>query len=392
MTNKVQQNFKMTKHLHVFTDEKWTNNVVKQFLHNNEISQDFVVILGENKINIKYDIEKELPIEIIQYKSVKYHELISHVNNYHSVFIHFLCELKYDLIEHVQDSSNLIWMCWGQDIHKMIISDSYMPETRKLLWRMNLRREYFWKYNLWLRQLKHPFTRRGKILKKFNYCCPVIFSDLNDTNKIFNLSIKYLPFHYSTLETMLGSLIDSKSKGINILVGNSSTFASNHLDVFKKLKNMDLGNANIIVPLSYGDSQYGNKIEYTGKLLFGQGFTALKEFLKAEEYNKILQSCSIAIFNHIRQQALGNIIICLWLGIKVYLNEKSNLYRELKSMKLPIFSIQSDLSPRNKIALKAMNEKELKISREILLAEFGKNNTQALTSNIFEVLNSNQKK
>jgi hypothetical protein len=266
-----------------------------------------------------------------------------------------------------------------------------MPETRKLLWRKGLKQEYFWKYTLWLRQIKYPFTRRGKILKKFDYCCPVISSDLSKTNKQLNLKIKYLPFHYSTLEAMLGKLIDSKSNGANILIGNSSTYASNHLDAFNKLNGFTLSDRKIIVPLSYGDTTYGKEIEHIGQELFNKNFIAQKEYVNIDKYNEILNSCSIAIFNHIRQQALGNIIICLWLGIRVYLNEKGALFKELKTMRLPVFSIQSDLVVGNKEALESMKEKDIHASRKILFAEYGSHNTRLLTLNILKELDSHQK-
>jgi len=380
----------MRKHLHVFTDEKWTNSVVKSFIDSGEPNQEFVVIFQENYQAPKYALSLDLPLIKIVINSKEYDNLILELNGYSSIFIHFLCDLKFEIIENVTDLTKLVWMCWGQDIHKMIIPDSYMPSTRKLLWKNGLRQEFFWKYLLWLRQLKFPFTRRGKVLNRFNYCCPVIYHDLNQTNKKLNQKIKYLPFHYSTLEQILGKIIDSKCNGPNILIGNSSSYASNHLDVFEILKKLDLSKRQIIVPLNYGDMIYGDQIEITGKAFFGKNFIALREFLDSDEYSGIIQSCSVAIFNHIRQQALGNIIICLWLGIRVYLNEKGSLFKYLKTLELPVFSIQTDLVFENDLIFEKLDNEQNAEVKRILMKEFGKENTNQLILNLFEELNFNK--
>jgi dTDP-N-acetylfucosamine:lipid II N-acetylfucosaminyltransferase len=378
----------MNKHLHIFTDEKWTNSVVKQFIKSGELNQEFVVLFKDNSQAQapKYALNPHLPLIKIVINSEEYDVLISKIGNYSAVFIHYLCDLKFNLIEKVVKPTKLIWMCWGQDIHKMIISDSYMPLTRKLIFQNGLWQEYIWKYTLWLRQLKFPYSRRGELLKKFDFCCPVIYHDLDQTNKKLNQKIKYLPFHYSTLEQILGKIIDSKCNGSNILVGNSSSYASNHLDVFEILKRFDIDNRKVITPLNYGDMTYGNQIEAKGQDYFGENFVGLREFLNADEYSGFIQSCSVAIFNHIRQQALGNILICLWLGIRVYLNEKGSLFKYLKTLGLPIFSIQSDLVLGNDLVFQNLNNEQHVNAKKILMAEFGKNNTNHLILNLFEEL------
>lgn len=378
----------MNQILHIFSDEKWTNSIVKQFI-NTQIADQKYVVLVENDINeLKYELDSNLPLIKIDINSKKYDNLLFDLESYSSVFIHYLCEIKFEIIENISKHTKLVWMCWGQDIHKMIIANSYMPQTRRLLLKNGLKQEYFWKYTLWLRQLKFPYTRRGKLLKRFDYCCPVIFSDLDETNKKLKQKIQYLPFHYSTLQQLLGNSINDQSTGTNILIGNSSSYASNHLDVFEILSQINFGDRNIIVPLNYGDMKYGNQLEAIGKNLFGEKFMALRSFLESKEYTSIIKSCSIAIFNHIRQQALGNILICLWFGIRVYLNDKGSLFGYLQGLKLPVYSIQLDLTIRNEMIFNPLSSELLKETRVILLAEFGDENTNKLTQNVLENLNS----
>ena len=113
-----------SSHLHIFTDEKWTNSVVKQFIKSSELNQEFVVLFKDNSQAQapKYALNPHLPLIKIVINSEEYDVLISKIGNYSAVFIHYLCDLKFNLIEKVVKPTKLIWMCWGQDIHKMIIS------------------------------------------------------------------------------------------------------------------------------------------------------------------------------------------------------------------------------------------------------------------------------
>jgi len=45
-----------------------------------------------------------------------------------------------------------------------------------------------------------------------------------------------------------------------------------------------------------------------------------------DDYISVLQSCSVVVMNHLRQQALGNIVIALYMGAKVFLDEHNPVY------------------------------------------------------------------
>jgi len=374
-------------YLHIFHDEKFTNTIVEQFLLTNVDNQRFIVIHSNSILKPEYKLNKELPIETITIGSQGYNDLINDLNNYDFLFIHYLDNDKLDIIDKAPNSMKIIWMCWGQDIHKLVISNSYLPKTRNLLLKNKLYNEYFWKYTLWLRRLIIPYTKKGQLLKKIGYCCPVIKEDLELVNNKLNLNIKYIPFHYGWLELILGTQLNGYCTSNNILIGNSSTYASNHLDTFNILKKFKLDEKKIIVPLNYGNKEYGDIIETEGKRIFNNNFIPLRKFISSNEYSSLLSSCSIAIFNHIRQQALGNIIISLWLGAKVYMNDKSVLYKNLKKTGLNIFSIQKDLNIDNKDALNKLKSHQQENNKKILLKEFSKKNVIKLTKEVFNLIN-----
>jgi len=106
---------------------------------------------------------------------------------------------------------------------------------------------------------------------------------------------------------------------INIQVGNSADPSNNHLEVLEKLKSFRDQAIRIYVPLSYGDLQYAETIISYGIENFGEKFVPLTDFMPFDKYLDLLAQIDIAIFNHRRQQGMGNTTTLLGLGKKVYI-------------------------------------------------------------------------
>ena len=66
-------------------------------------------------------------------------------------------------------------------------------------------------------------------------------------------------------------------------------------------------------------------------------------YMPRSEYNTVLLSCSTMVQPHYRPQAQGNIITGLWLGMCVYLSEKSFAYQYFKRIGIQVYSIERDL-------------------------------------------------
>ena len=131
---------------------------------------------------------------------------------------------------------------------------------------------------------------------------------------------------------------------INIQVGNSSDPSNNHLEVFEKLEKYKYEDIKIIVPLSYGDDKYANEIIVKGRKIFGDKFEPLTEFMPFNQYLILLAKIDIAIFNHNRQQGMGNIITLLGLGKKVYMRNTITPWGTFKSIGIKIYDIAMDVS------------------------------------------------
>jgi L-rhamnose mutarotase len=149
-----------------------------------------------------------------------------------------------------------------------------------------------------------------------------------------------LTFSYGSIEELVdinANISRNKSRN-SILIGNSSSIESNHLDILFLLKRINY-TGSIYVPLSYGDDQYRTYICHVGQVLFGTNFMPILEYQSLSEYNRLFQECNSTILAHIRQQGIANAISALWYGSKLFMNPASPLYAYLKSSGITIYSI-----------------------------------------------------
>jgi hypothetical protein len=130
-------------------------------------------------------------------------------------------------------------------------------------------------------------------------------------------------------------------KGINILLGNSADPTNNHIEVLDNLKCYADESIRIYCPLSYGDQSYAQKVSYYGSSLFGEKFIALRDFMPLNKYNELLAEIDIAIFNHNRQQGMGNTTSLLGMGKKVFIQEGVTPYMMFESIGIKVYPIHN---------------------------------------------------
>ena len=156
---------------------------------------------------------------------------------------------------------------------------------------------------------------------------------------------------------------------ISILLGNSAAPTNHHMDVLEQLIPYANEDVRIYCPLSYGGFANADKIEQEGKKIFGEKFIALRHLMPIKEYVELLSKVDIALFNHDRQQAVGNITSLLGLGKKVYLRKGVTTWKMLTNMgivvydisKIELTKISKDVANRNiKIIQNNFTEKKLK--------------------------------
>ena len=89
------------------------------------------------------------------------------------------------------------------------------------------------------------------------------------------------------------------------------------------------------------------------------------------------------IMNHVRQQAIGNIITGLYLGMKVYINKKSPVFKLLYNKKIIFYTVQDDLVPENTAALSSLPKAAIEHNRQIIEKYWNKDAVYKLIENIY---------
>ena len=284
------------KILHCLPAEKFTEAFIEFVLeHFDRDSHNFIV-----KRLTTFEVQSRPQVMLVP-KQAGWLSLISAyfslLNRADKVIIHSLFDNKLTLLLALQPwlLSKCVWVIWGGDLYNNLTP----AQTQK-------------------GRLLGAFRRF--VIRRIGGIVTMIDGDYELARKHFGTRAKcYASFVYpSNLVNTLQS-VSNEHDGINVLVGNSADPSNHHCDVLERLAAAGHSQLNVIAPLSYGDRSYAQKVIARGKELFGNKFSALEDFIPREEYEELLKKIDIAIFNHDRQQALGNIITLLGLGKKVYI-------------------------------------------------------------------------
>lgn len=140
------------------------------------------------------------------------------------------------------------------------------------------------------------------------------------------------------------------------LVGNSADPSNNHAELFDKIKKSGCLPVKLIVPLSYGPKEYASKVAELGARMFGSSFVALRDFVNHDDYLKMLSDVDVAVFNHRRQQGMGNVISLLGMGKTVAIRSDVSSWDCLTSigitlrdtMKMDFTPLENEFIEKNK--------------------------------------------
>lgn len=340
-------NRKTLKILNCVFDEKFIDDLIEvmDFTSTNNIINEYVCITDTPST----------------YKYVKQFNRIQHINErdfipfvikkgYNVILLHNLNSIPINIIRKLPRKIKVVWLAWGTDIYNSPIKEA--PFIKLDLYREYTRKVIAPDFIGWLQQKHgyiHYLLHKNEIreaIERIDFFSGVIPAEYKLMSQHPWFKAKEITFNYFKLN----DFIQPKNKyaesyvGNNILIGNSGDPTNNHLDVFKILKEHDIGNRKIYVSLSYGGSKrYRDVVKDVGTRIFGSNFIVLDTFMPYEEYCKIIASCGYVIMFHERQQGMGNILAALWNGCKLYLSETSEVYKMYKNYGVHVFSIQKDL-------------------------------------------------
>lgn len=247
--------------------------------------------------------------------------------HYDEIYIHLLNPRKIKILKKLDlRRSRIYWIIWGLDLYNKLL----VPEGFQLYTPDNSIRR--------LRRISEFFKRIGARREARNTVRfigdHVDYIVTDTTENDYQYLVNYYPqlkqkpwkdFFYYPIDAILNpTLMKAEVTGNDIMVGNSASATNNHEHVFELLGKLDLNGRRVVVPLSYsGRKEYVDAVLRKGRETLGESFQPLMEFMPLEDYNVQQARTSVAIFGNLRQEAVGNIIIALYLGAKVFL-PKSN--------------------------------------------------------------------
>lgn len=301
------------------------------------------------------------------------------------VVFHSLHEGNLRILNALPKTIKTIWLGWGYDYYDLI--DAPLLKEKTLNYQQSLSDRDPIKLKSIIKKIIVPKVHKRKLINKIDIFSPVLYEDyLLVKQSIDNFTPKYVSWNYGTLEDDLIRGFEGKSvHDNNILLGNSASLTNNHLDAFEILKKVNLNSRKVITPLSYGDPVYKNYIIEQGKTTLGSAFTPLIDFMPIDDYIKTVQSCPIVVMNHLRQQALGNIVIALYLGAKVFLNKENPIYQFFINLDAVIYDIESLGSEMNS----KLTQRQIDKNRQILQKYWGRDRILDKTTNIIKQALSN---
>jgi hypothetical protein len=274
-------------------------------------------------------------------------QIINNKNRLHFIFNFFIYSFKAKkIIIHGLSSGQLLifltlnpwllsrcyWVIWGGDLYYK----NFRPKNLKS--------------NLFELMRKFIISRTGHFITH-------IKGDYELAQNWYSASGKWFEcFMYPSNLYKESPSISLPHEGINIILGNSADPSNNHVEVLNKLKCHVEENIKIYCPLSYGNQSYAQEIADYGISHFGDKFIPLRDFMQLEKYSELLAEMDIAIFNHNRQQAMGNITTLLGMGKKVYIRREITTWKFLEYQKIKAFDandidisvLSADISEANK--------------------------------------------
>ena len=230
------------------------------------------------------------------------------------------------------------------DMIFLLINFKCLKKTNWIIWGGDL-----YEHVLRVRTLKnfcYEIMRRV-LIKRLGYISTQVKGDYELATQWYGAKAEYVKLMYPS---PLGYEYYDKLKAdkgeqdiLNIQIGNSADSTNNHCEMIEAMHNFASENIKVYCPLSYGgDLKYKELVIRCGKEKLGAKFVPLLDFMPADEYGKYLNSIDIALFNHDRQQALGNIYALLYLGKKVYIKSSITSWDHLiEDVGVKVFDIDN---------------------------------------------------
>ncbi|SFR49202.1 TDP-N-acetylfucosamine:lipid II N-acetylfucosaminyltransferase [Thiomicrospira sp. ALE5] len=308
------------KILHIANSDKFIPPFIEFVKEHFEFSEhEFLLTGGMAQEQLKPYANVQLAKRTIIGRLQHYAQAVIKMHQAKKVILHGLFDIKlvYLLFFMPWLLKKCYWVMWGGDLYV------YQLGERSWKWKV---REFF----------------RRPVIKNMGHLVTYIKGDYELAQQWYGAKGQYHEcFMYTSNLYKEYDVPHKQHSGINILVGNSADPSNNHLEVFDKLEAFKDQDIKIYAPLSYGNPGYAQTTIQQGKQRFGDKFEPLTEHMPFNQYLEFLGKIDIAIFNHKRQQAMGNTITLLGLGKKVFMRSDVTQWAFFKSHGIAVYDIEA---------------------------------------------------
>jgi len=305
----------MLKYVHVIINSAYTSPYINLVKENFDFEEHaFFVVRGWSESKVKIPVGNNIYPITNKKNILNGFKLISKMNQSKKIFFHglFTPYLLLILIIHPWLLKKSNWIIWGSDLYEY----------------KSIRDTIFKKLEEFFRRI---------VFSRFAEITTVIKGDYDLAKKWYKVKgvHKYamysVPLKLNQIDEITGSVVSSKDTNFtSILIGNSSDPGNYHYEIFDILTKYKSDNIKIYALLNYGDKAYAQEVIAYGKTIFGESFIGVTDYMEFKDFVLFMNDIDIIVFNHKRQQALGNLLLAYYLEKKIFLNTNSTLYEYFK--------------------------------------------------------------
>lgn len=321
----------MKKVIHIHTDHKF---VAGSERYNGEVFDNELIILGaKNSLNEKYHNQAHF----FEPNPKNLDKIVSFINTADILVIYQLDFFKSPIVNKVVKRIKIIWRFFGTELY-----------SRKLHLYLSKRTKSFFRLEILKRNVKQYFPFFFQEEKNFYKA----LKRVDAITGVFKEEYEYLTRHFKNLPKFIPLSLDGMHyahvidfeldypKQNTIVIGNSRSYYNNHLDVLEMVEKCKLNEKiNMKILFNYGaENAYTEKVREMASEI--EKASLIDSFIAPNEFINFYGPIAAFVNNSYRQLALGNILMALHNGVKVYLNTKNPTYAWFKNEGLYVYEIE----------------------------------------------------
>ena len=316
------------------------------------------------------------------------------------LLVHFLDYQTLAWLVRVKTKAHIGWVFWGAVFYQTLSYKSqdynlYDSQTKQIInsnkGRSFLLRNFLGKVLMkGFNYVRHRISdfHFKKVLARLDVFYHFNQFDFDLVKNTYETKAQLVHFHYSNFSRFLESykpeetlLEKTKHEKFRIMVGNSGSTTNNHLDVLNLINAAKLNNIEIHMPLSYGKKSYILEVIKTSQQRLPKSFHPLTKFLDFDSYFDYLRSMDVCIMGHNRAEGLGNILVLLFLGKKVYLKPHTTAFQYYEHLGMKIFKLDNDISGDS--LKQPLSHKDIAHNKTLCKEHFGTESVKQIYSDLF---------